>query len=166
MTLRKLLIIVCALLILLAVTIGLTSINHPIILKWVTGSARHFGKPISATVYTNGQINDHIKVFYSDEPNNYLVSLTEYDTLGLFKFLHINLSEKWIGRPVGMSENDYDFIGADLFLTESGQNFTPFKDDLKGSSFDSQLSFADRQIKFNMPPNELMLDSVRVKLPE
>jgi len=37
--------------------------NHPIILKWVTGSARYNGKPIQAKVYTNGQVNCHIKVF-------------------------------------------------------------------------------------------------------
>ena len=97
MTLRNFLKIVFGLLILLAVVIGLTSINHPIILKWVTGSARHFGKPISATVYTNGQANDHIKVFYSDEPNNYLLSLAENDSLGMYKFFNINLKEKWMG---------------------------------------------------------------------
>ena len=97
MTLRKLLKIVFGLLILFAVAIGLTSINHPIILKWVTGSARHFGKPIPATVYTNGQVNDHIKVFYTDEPNNYLLSLTVYDSLGMVIFLNIDLNEKWIG---------------------------------------------------------------------
>jgi hypothetical protein len=164
MTLRKLLIIVFALLILLAVTVGLTSINHPIILKWVTGSARHFGKPISAIVYTNGQLNEDIKVFYTDEPNEYLLSFTEYDSSGLLKFLHINLNEKSIGRPIEMSEDDYDFIGADLFLSERGEQFSPLQDDTKGSDFDPHLSFIDRTIKFNVPPNKLKLDSVRIKL--
>ena len=164
MTLRKLLKIVFGLLILFAVAVGLTSINHPIILKWVTGSARHFGKPIPATVYTNGQVNDHIKVFYSDEANNYLLSLAEYDSLGMFKFFNINLNEKWIGRSVGTPKNDYDFIAGHLFLSETGEHFSPFQDEMKGVNFDAQLSFTDRQIKFNMPPNELKLDSVRIKL--
>ena len=164
MKLRKLLKIVFGLLILFAVAVGLTSINHPIILKWVTGSARHFGKPIPATVYTNGQVNDHIKVFYSDEANNYVISLTEYDSLGMLKFLNINLNEKWIGKPVGTSKNDYDIIAGHLFLSETGQHFTPFQDDMKGFNFDPQFSFTDRQIIFNMPPNKLKFDSVRIKL--
>lgn len=165
MTLRKLLKIVFGLLILFAVAVGLTSINHPIILKWVTGSARHFGKAIPATVYTNEQVNDHIKVFYSDEANNYLVSLAEYDSSGMLKFFNINLNEKWIGRPVGTSKNDYDFIAGHLFLSETGGHFSPFQDDMKGFNFDPQISFADKQIKFNMPPNNLKFDSVRIELP-
>jgi hypothetical protein len=164
MTLRKLLKIVLGLLVLFAVAVGLTSINHPIILKWVTGSARHFGKPIPATVYINGQVNDRIKVFYTDEANNYLLSLIEYDSSGVLKFLHINLTEKWIGSPVGMSENDYDLIAGHLFLSETGEQFSPFQDDMKGLNFDPQFSSTARQIKFNMPPNKLKFDSVRIKL--
>ena len=153
------------LLILLAVAIGLTSINHPIILKWVAGSARHFGKPIEATVYTNEEVNDHIKIFYSDDPNNYLLSLKEDDSSEMYKFFNINLAGKWIGRAVGTSKNDYDFIAGHLFLSEKGQHFTPFQDEIKGSNFDPQFSTTGRQIKFNMPPNELKIDSVRIKLP-
>jgi hypothetical protein len=164
MTLRKLLKIVFGLLILFAIAVGLTSINHPIILKWVTGSARHLGKPIAATVYTNGQVNDHIKVFYSDEANNYLLSLAEYDSSAMFKFFNINLNEKWIGRPVGTSRNDYDFIAGHLFQSETGGHFAPFQDKMKGFDFDTQLSYTDRQIKFNMPPNKLKFDSVRILL--
>ena len=165
MTLPKLLKIVIGLLILFAVAVGLISINHPIILKWVTGSAKHHGKPIPATIYTNGQVNDHIKVFYSDEANNYLVSLPEYDSSGMLKFLNINLNEKWIGRPAGTSKNDYDFIAGHLFQSETGGRFTPFQDDMKGFNYDPQLTFTDRQIKFNMPPNKLRFDSVRIILP-
>ena len=165
MTLRKLLKIVFGLLILFAAAIGLTSINHPIILKWVTGSAKHHGKPIPAKVYANGQVNDNIKVFYTDEANNYLLSLAEYDSLGMLKFININLNEKWIGRPVGTSKTDYDFIAGHLFLSETAQHFIPFQYDMKGFKFDPQLSFSHRQIKFNMPPNKLKFDSVRIVLP-
>jgi len=165
MTLRKLLKIVSGLLILLAVAVGLTSINHPIILKWVTGSARHFGKPIAATVYTDGQLNDRIKVFYSDNPNNYILSLTAYDSSGMVNFYSIDLNEKWIGRPVGMTKSDYDFIGGHLFLSKSGERFSPFKDDVKGSNFNPMFSHVGKQIKFNMPPNKFRFDSVRIKLP-
>ena len=165
MTLRKLLKIVLGLLIVFAVAVGLTSINHPIILKWMTGSARHHGKPMQATVYINGLVNDHLKVFYTDKPNNYLLSLAAYDSLGTLKFLNINLVEKWIGRPVATSKNDYDFIMGHLFQSETGGHFSPFQDDMKGFNFDPQLSFMDGQIKFNMPPNKLKFDSVRIVLP-
>ena len=171
MTFRKLLKIVVGLLLLFAVAIGLTSIRHPIILKWVTGSARHIGNPIQATVYTNGQVNNSIKVFQIDKywgssqkANNYLLSLTKYESLEKLNFLNINLNEKWIGRPVGISKNDYDFIVGHLFQSETGGHFIPFQDDMKGLNFDPQLSFTDKQIKFNMPPNKLKLDSVRIEL--
>ena len=67
MTLRKLLKVVIGLFILFAIVIGLTSINHPIIIKRLVGSARYIGKPIQATVYTDGQINNDIKVFHTDK---------------------------------------------------------------------------------------------------
>ena len=165
MTLRKLLIIAFGLLILFAAAVGLTSINHPIILKWVTGSARHHGKPIAATVFTNGQVNDHIKIFYTDKSNNYLLSLTEYDSLGILKFININLNEKWIGRPIATSKNDYDLIAGHLFQSETGGHFSPFQDDIKGFNFDPQLTFTEGQIIFNLPPNKLKLDIVRIILP-
>lgn len=165
MKFRKFFKIVIGLLILLAVAVGVTSINHPIVLKWVTGSARHLGKPIPATIYTNGQVNDGIKVFYTDEPNNYLVSLTEYDSLGMLKYFNINLNEKWIGRPTATSKSDYDVIARHLFQSETGGYFTPFQDDVKGFGFDPQLSFTDKQIKFNVPSGKLKFDSVRIELP-
>ena len=165
MTLRKLLLTVFALLILLAVAVGLTSINHPIILKWVTGSATHHGKPMPAIVYTDGKVNNEIKVFYTDKANNYLLSLKEYDTLGMLEFININLSEKWIGRPVATSKKDYDFIGGHLFQSETGGHFSPFQDDMKGFNFDPQLTFTDGQIRFNMPPSKVNFDSVRIILP-
>lgn len=165
MTLRKLVKIVFGLLVLFAVAVGLTSIEHPIILKWVTGTARHHGLPIPAIVYSNGQLNDRIKVFYSDKPKNYLVSLAGYDSSGILKFFNINLDKKWIGSPVGTSKKDYDFIAGHLFQSETGGRFVPFQDAMKGFNFDPLLSFTDEQIKFNMPPNKLKLDSIRIKLP-
>lgn len=167
----KLLKILVGLLFLFGVAIGLTSIKHPIILKWLSGSARNIGKPIKATVYTNGQINKYIKVFHGNKywgstakANNYLLSLAHYDNIGTLKFFNINLNEKWIGLPVGISKKDYDFIAGYLFQSETGGHFSPFQDDMKGLNFEPQLSFTDKQIKFNLPPNTLRFDSVRVEL--
>ena len=165
MTLRKFLKIVSGLLLLLAVAVGLTAINHPIILKWVTGSAKHHGKSIPATVYANGQVNNHINIFYTDEANSYLVSLAEYDSSGMLNFIYIDLNKKWIGRPVATSKNDYDLIAGHLFESKTAGQFLPFQDDRKVGNFEPQLSFTDKQIKFNMPPNKSKLDSIRIRLP-
>lgn len=171
MILRKIIKIVVGLLLLFAVAVGLISTSHPIILKWVTNSARLIGRPIQATVYTNGKVNSGIRVFHIDKywgsnakANNYLISLAEYDSIGRLKFFNINLNENWIGSPVGTSKNDYDFIAGYLFQSETGGDFIPFQDDIKGFGIDPQLSFIDRQIKFNMPQNKLGIDSVRIKL--
>lgn len=159
MKLRKLLVIVSALIILLAVAVGLISINHPIILKWVTGSARHFGKPIPATVFINGQVNEHVKIFYTDDPDNYLISLAGYDSSEI-KFLNIDLNQNRIGISATTSLNDYDFIAGHLFQSKASEHFSPFPDD----AFDPHLSFTDDEIKFNISSNKLKIDSIRVRL--
>ncbi|HEX6333935.1 MAG TPA: hypothetical protein VFZ78_06895 [Flavisolibacter sp.] len=164
MTLRNLLKVVFALLIFFVVAVGLTSIEHPIILKWVTGSARHHGRPIPATVYANGQLNDHIKVFYTDEENEYLLCLAANNSLESLEIILLDLADKWIGRPVATSKNDYDLIAGHLFQSEAGEHFSPFED-TKGFNADPQLTFTARQIKFNMPPDKLGIDSIRIILP-
>jgi hypothetical protein len=165
MKLRKLIKLVFGLLTGFAVAVGLTSVNHPIILKWVTGSAKHHGKPMAATVYTNGQINSRVKVFYTDEENSYLVSLADYDNSGMLTFINITLNDKWLGRPVATSKTDYDLIAGHLFQSEAGGHFSPFQDPVKGFNFEPQLSAADGQIRFNLPPNKVEMDSVRILLP-
>src|SRR5687768_9474785 len=135
MTLRKLLKIVSGLLVLFAVAVGLTSINHPIILKWVTGSARHFGKPIPATVYTNGQPNGDFKVFYTDEANNYLLSVTDNISPETSTFFNLNLNEKWIGGSDGTSKDDYDFIAGHLFQSTAAGIFLPYRNEIAGHHF-------------------------------
>ena len=175
MTLRKLLKIVVGLLLLFAVVVGLISINHPIILKWVTGSARIIGKPTNAIVYTNGQLNSDIKVYkvekyWDDGPktptkaNTYLLSQKKFDNEGKLQFINLNLDQVWVGRPIGAAKDDYDYIVGYLFQSDVGGHFANFADDMKGYDFDPHLSFSDRQIKFSVPPNKLKFDSVRIEL--
>jgi hypothetical protein len=104
------------------------------------------------------------KFFYTDEANNYLVSLADYDSSGMLKFININLNKKWIGRPTGTSKNDYDFIAGHLFQSETGRHFSPIQDDIKDFNFDPQLSVNGKQIKFNLRLN-MRFDSVRIELP-
>lgn len=168
--LRKILNIGFVLLIVSAVTLGIFSFSHPIILKWVVGSARNIGKPVNAMVYTNGNINNEIKVFLIDKywngkkTNNYILSLSEFDSIGKLKFISIDIQDKWVGRPSGTSKDDYDFVSGTLFQSEVGAHFTDFKNDTKGYSFDPLLTFTDKQIKFNVPPGKLKFDSVRIEL--
>lgn len=171
MTMHKVLKYGVGLFLLFAVAVDLTSIKHPIILKWLSGSARRIGKPIQATVYLDGQIDTDVKVYYvdrywgsSEKANNYLLALVAHDSLGRLKYVNINLNEKWIGSPVGTSNKDYDIILGHLFQSETGGHFTPFQNNIKGFSFDPQLSFTDRQIKFNIPTGTLKFDSVRIEI--
>ena len=162
---------IIAVFLIFALAIGLTSISHPIVLKWLTGSARVIGKPIHATVYTDGHINHGITVVHvakywdsNEKANTYLLRLTTFDSLGNLKFLNVNLSEKWIGRPVGTSKRDYDLLMGRLFHSETGGHFVAFEHTEKGYNFDPQLSFTQTQIKFNVPSNALTFDSVRIEL--
>ena len=175
MTLHKLLKIIVGLLLLFAVTIGLISINHPIILKWLTGSARIIGKPANALIYTNGQPNNDIKVFkvdkyWDDGPSTptkahtYLLSFKKIDNESKLQFININLDQIWMGIPVGAAKKDYDHIFGYLFQSDVGGHFANFTDDIKGYGFNPNLSFSERQIKFNVPQNKFMFDSVRIEL--
>lgn len=171
MTLRKFLKLSVGLFVLGVATCILTYKTCPILLKYVIGSARHIGKSIKATVYTNGQVNRDIKIYHTDKywntteiADNYIVSLKEFDSDGMLKYFNINLKEKWIGRPIATTNFDYDVVFGHLFQSETGGQFALFQDDMKGFNFDPQLSFTDRQIKFNMPPGTVKFDSVRIEL--
>jgi hypothetical protein len=117
MTLLKFFKGLIALLLLVIVAVIATYKTHPIILKWLYGTAGLIGKPIYAKVYTNGCINNDIKVFHTnkywdtnEKADNYILSLKQFDSLGMLKFFNVNLKEKWIGRPAGTSIYEYDFI--------------------------------------------------------
>ena len=168
--LRKSLKILIGLILFFSVGIVIFYNWFPILLKWADGTARIIGKPINATVYTNGQINNGIEVYRVDKywngekTNDYLLRLTEFDAEGKLKFINIDLKEKWIGRPGCTTTDCYKLINGYLFQSETGGHFTPFEDDMKGYNFNPHLSFTDRQITFNIPPNQLRFDSIRVEL--
>lgn len=170
MTLYKLLKIFIGLLLILVVAVGLTTINHPIILKWLSGTARYIGKPITATVYTNGQINPDIKIFHVDkywngEKADYFLLYTPYADKSRLKFFSLNKKDNYVGSPTSTNIRDYDLIGGHLFQSEIGAKFSPFTDDMKGFDFDPHLTFNDRQITLNVPPTaiELKCDSIRIE---
>lgn len=169
MKLSKILKIVIGLCSFFIVVIAVTSIFHPIVLSWLSGGARSLGKPVNAIVYTNGKVNSSIKVYHTDKywdsnekTNIYLLSLDMLNDLEMLRFIHIDLKEKWIGRPVAATHSDYDSLFGCLF--ESDHTFIPFQNDMKGFDFDPKLSFNGKKIKFNLPPAGLIFDSIRIEL--
>jgi hypothetical protein len=155
------------------VVIGALFINtHPIVLKWCGGSARIIGKPVDATVYTNGQTNNNVKIFHVDkywngEKADYFILYIPYaEDQSQLKFSGLDRQNNFALKPSSASINDYDFIAGYLFQSEVGAKFSTFQDDMKGYGFDPKLIFIDRKIKLNVSPlaKELKCDSIRVEL--
>lgn len=171
MTRHKLLRTVVGLLLIFAVAVGLTSIGHPIILKWLSGSARLIGRPTNAMVYTDGQVNKEIKVFHVDkywngEPADYYILYFPYADNSRLQILSLNRKDNYAGEPSSTNVRDYDIVGGLLLQSEVGAKFTPMQDDMKGFNFNPQLGFSDKQITLTIPPTakELKCDSLRVVL--
>jgi hypothetical protein len=162
---------VIGLLLIFAVVVGLTSISHPIILKWLSGSARLVGRPTNATVYTDGQVNTAIKVFHVDkywngEPADYYILYFLNADNSRLNILGLNRKDDYAGRSSSTNVRDYDILAGLLFQSEVGAHFTPMQNDMKGFNFDPQLEFRDRQITLTIPrtAKELKCDSLRVVL--
>src|ERR1700733_2883194 len=161
---QKLLKISAGLLIIFAVVLGLISINHPIIPKWLVGSARIIGRPIKAAVYTDGQLNKNICVFQVDKywdnekANYYLIYFPIAETRNSIReVISLNLKDNYVGKPSGTCKKDYDIIFGLLFQSEFGAHFSKFEDDMKGYGFDPKLKFSDRHIELNIPPSAKQL---------
>jgi hypothetical protein len=142
---KKFIKILLVLLTTLMIIIGIISINHPIILKWLTGSARLIGKQINATVYTNNQINNNIMVFHVDNYWNnenadyyilYSINAIENDRL---RFFSLNKKDNYAGKTISTNIRDCDFILGQLFQSEVGAKFIDWQDDTKGFNFNPKL---------------------------
>jgi hypothetical protein len=171
MTLRKILSSVVGLLLIIAVVFVLTSVSHPIILKWLSGSARLVGRPANAMVFADGRISKDIKVFHVDkywngEPADYYILYFPYADNSRLQFLSLNRKDNYAGGPSSTNKRDYDIIAGLLFQSEVGAKFTPIQDDIKGFNHEPQLAFKDRQITLIIPPTakELNCDSLCVVL--
>jgi hypothetical protein len=167
---KKLLIISAGLFLLYIVLSVMLEINYPIVSKWLYGNARILGKPINAIVYTDGHINNDIKVYREKtdwdgkNANGYVLNLKYFDKYQMLKFIYIDLDYKWVGRPVSSNEANYYLINGSLFQSDVAYHCVDFKDDMKGFNFDPHLRFTNKEIKFNIPPNLLKFDSVRIEL--
>ena len=137
------------------ITIGITSMNNPIILKWTFGSARFIGKPIKVDSYVNGKLNEKIKVFHIDkywnnEPADYYI-LNSPEFHKRIEFFSVNKIDKYVGCPSSTNERDYDIIFGFLFQSEVGSKFTPIQNDIKGLNFNPNLEMNENEIILNLP---------------
>jgi hypothetical protein len=159
---RKAFIIFGVIIIVTVIYIGIVGHDAPIFFKYLVGSANNLGKPIDAKVYASGRINNGIKIYKDPNyQNDYLLSLKEFDTIGMLRHVNVDLVNKWVCRPVGA---DYDIISGNLYQSEVGAHFVDFKDDMKGFNFDPKLRFNDTSAEFKAPPLQLKFDSIRIVL--
>ena len=105
MNTRKIARIIVGVLFVFVVAFGLISINHPIILKWLTGTARIIGRPITATVYTNGKINPDITIFHvskywdGTQSDYYILQFPYSNRKDAIKLISINRKDNYVGIP-------------------------------------------------------------------
>jgi hypothetical protein len=97
------------LIILLVVIAWIVQVTHPVLLKWLFGNARVIGKPVNATVYTNGEINNSIKV-YRDKThetgqgaNDFILSLSQFDKFGTLKYINISLDDNRYSKATSVA---------------------------------------------------------------
>src|SRR4051812_21634336 len=104
MSLRLFLRLIVGLALLVIIIVGLTSINHPIILKWLTGSARLVGRPESAIVFTDGHMNRAINIYHVDhywngKPADYFILHFPYAKHSHVEFISLNKKDRYAGLP-------------------------------------------------------------------
>ena len=134
--------------------------RHPIVLKWMGGSARLIGLPVRASVYADGVIDKKIKVFHSDKywdghkTDNYILYiLSPY----LYKTKHIvslDIPNKYAGVPVVTDKNTFDLVFGILFQSEPETQLADFRDNVKGYGFDPHMDIAGKTIRFNLPSKQ------------
>jgi|SRR5664279_4750578 len=155
---KKIIKISFTIILILVIGVGLLSIKHPILLKWITGTARMVGRPVAANVFPDDTASSNIDVFriykfFNGSPTNYLILFKPKNKTEYNKILAIQLAEHFVGRPVSMNNQDYDYFWGILFQSEVGEHFTPLQDDIKGLNFDPRLEITSSMVYFNLPPN-------------
>ena len=169
----KVLKIFVGLFLIFAVVVGLASINYPILLKWLTGSARIIGRPISAKVLTNGQVNSKVKTFHADtywegeKADYFLLYFPVVSNKRMRTVVCINRQDKIVAKPSSQAVDAYDIFLGFLFQSDMGKNFSSYQDEMKGYGFNPELEIGANFLKFKVPYQEkdvLECDSIQVEL--
>lgn len=145
---------------------GLAVSKNPILLKYLFSSSRNLGKPIPVKIYSDGKLNEEIKLFkvkkyFNGQAANYDI-LSFPDSISR-NFISIDYKNDFIGLPSSTNERDYKIILGRLFQSDVGAKFTPIDNSIKGFNFDPELNYNSRTIKFKLPKNIFGYDSIRIE---
>ncbi len=138
----------------------LTVYRHPIVLKWMTGSARVIGWPVRTSVYADGVIDKKIKVFHSDEyweshkSDYYILYILSPYTYKTKHIISLDIRDKHAGVPAFTDKNTFDLVFGVLFQSETGTQFSDFRDYAKGYGFDPHIDVSGKTIRFNLPSKQ------------
>jgi hypothetical protein len=157
----------------MTISAAIIACNHPIFLKWLSGTAKIIGKPISSKVLMNDNINQQIRVYELHEfaKEKELKSLIIYYPHSRIdetrRVLFIQLNGNYISRPC-TNKSCFDDIFGYLFMDEVASNsIVPFQNDIKGFAFDPRLDQSIGKIKFIMPQalrHDYEADSLTINL--
>jgi len=131
--------------------------RHPIILKWMRGTARIIGFTKRATVYADDVIDQRIKVFHCDKywdgrkADYYILYLLSPYSFRTKHIVSLDIPGKFAGVPSATDKNAIDLVFGILFQSENGDQFSDFKDEMKGYGFDPHLDISGNTIRFNLP---------------
>ena len=134
--------------------------RHPIVLKWMTGSARVIGLPVRASVYADGVIDKKIKVFHSDKYWDghkadyyilYILSPYPYKTKHI---VSLDIPNKFASVPLITDKNTFDLVFGILFQSVPETQLTDFRDNVEGYGFDPHMDISGKTIRFNLPSKQ------------
>jgi hypothetical protein len=134
--------------------------RHPIILRWITGSARVIGWPVRASVFSDGEIDKRIKVFHSDKywdksnGDYYILYIHSPYTYNTKHIISLDKPGKYAGVPAATDKNSFDLIFGILFQSKTGTQFSDFRDDVKGYGFDPHIDISGKIIRFRLPSKQ------------
>jgi hypothetical protein len=134
--------------------------RHPILLKWMTGSARMIGLPVKGRVYADGELDKKIKVFRSDKywdgrkADYYILYLLSPYSFKMKHIMGLDVQDKSLGVPTATDKKTFDLVFGILFQSETGTQFSDFRDNVTGYGFDPKLDISGRTIRFNLPSKQ------------
>jgi hypothetical protein len=152
--------IVLAITILFLVFLILFVNRHPIILKWMTGSARVIGWPVRASVYADGEIDKKIKVFHSDKfwdgrnADCYILYIISPYTYKTKHIVSLDIHDRYAGVPAFTDKKSFDLLFGILFQSETGTQISDFRDPVNGYGFDPHMDISGKTIRFNLPSKQ------------
>jgi hypothetical protein len=131
--------------------------TNPIILNFLTGTARILNDEIECKVYIDDREVSGAKVFisksdfYEREELDYLILyLWDIDVCKQYPVLIIDKKDNKIKIP-NASKKNYDLFFAILFQSDSGANvMIPIDDKLKGLGFEPNLKIEKNHIEFEL----------------